>query len=72
MSAAEFRRRRPVPCPVRQVKPGNILANEAPGGEVVFKLSDFGSAEFFGTAEEIDSISGTEWYNAPEKRAGHR
>ena len=55
-----------------QVKPGNILVDEAPGGGLAFKLADFGGVINHDGEEEIFSVGGTDMYNAPEKQADIR
>eukprot|EP01012_Entosiphon_sulcatum_P009901 TRINITY_DN15694_c0_g1_i1.p1 TRINITY_DN15694_c0_g1~~TRINITY_DN15694_c0_g1_i1.p1 ORF type:complete len:1065 (+),score=121.20 TRINITY_DN15694_c0_g1_i1:39-3197(+) len=50
----------------RDVKPDNILVFEPCNGQLIAKLTDFGEARIFETANFASENSGTEWYMAPE------
>lgn len=60
----------------RDVKPGNVLVEDAPGGALHAELADFGLAGGVATAgadsgDGARPIEGTPAYAAPEQLAGH-
>lgn len=51
----------------RDLKPDNFLVSELSDGQIVYKVSDFGSARVLKPGEKYGSIQGTFEYLSPEK-----